>query len=247
VTAELALEAAEAPASSMALANVLLVIPTLNEEEGLPCVLRQARELGVATLVIDGGSTDRSRDVALQHGVEVLSVRRGKGRAWRDFLRCVPYEDWEYVAMVDADGSYDLSALPRLAASGADMAVAIRSRSAGSAPLHRMLGGSALTVAASLLAMRPCPDVLSGFRVMRSACLRDATLTADEFGLEAELTLDFLRRGRSIAWLPAPYLPRYGRSKLRAIKDGLDILRTLLNTRFRPLDQAPNARRRIST
>ena len=99
------------------LSRVLLVVPTLNEEAGLATVLRQARELAVPTLVIDGGSTDGSVALAQDAGVEVRLVRRGKGRAWRDFLASVPLEEYEYVAMVDADGSYDLAALPRLLAS----------------------------------------------------------------------------------------------------------------------------------
>ena len=217
------------------LANVLLVIPALNEEAGLRIVLAQARELGVATLVLDGGSSDRSVEVAQEHDVEVLHVRRGKGRAWRDFLDTVPYDDWEYVAMVDADGSYDLSALPRLVESQPDMAVGLRCRKRGSTPLHRLLGGAALTWAASLITMQRCPDVLSGFRVIRSDCLRRVPFESEEFGLEAEMTIEFLRRGYRLSWVPCAYLPRYGESKLRPLQDGIDILRTMLRTRLRRL------------
>jgi dolichol-phosphate hexosyltransferase len=217
------------------LANVLLVIPALNEEAGLRVVLAQARELGVATLVLDGGSSDRSVEVAEEHEVEVLHVRRGKGRAWQDFLDSVPYDDWEYVAMVDADGSYDLSALPRLVQTLPDMAVGMRCREPGSTPLHRLLGGSALTWAASLITLRRCPDVLSGFRVIRSDCLRRVPFESEEFGLEAEMTIEFLRRGYRLSWVPCAYLPRYGESKLRPLRDGIDILRTMLRTRLRRL------------
>jgi dolichol-phosphate mannosyltransferase len=217
------------------LANVLLVIPALNEEAGLPVVLAQARELGVATLVLDGGSSDRSVEVAREHEVEVLHVRRGKGRAWRDFLDNVPFEEWKYVAMVDADGSYDLSALPRLVETQPDMAVGLRCREPGSTPLHRLVGGSALTLAASVITLRRCPDVLSGFRVIRSECLRRVAFESQEFGLEAEMTIAFLRRGYRLSWVPCAYLPRYGESKLRPLQDGIDILRTMLRTRLRAL------------
>ncbi len=220
---------------SPALANVLLVVPALNEEVGLPVVLAQARALGVATLVLDGGSSDRSVEVAQEHDVEVLNVRRGKGRAWRDFLENVSYGDWEYIAMVDADGSYDLSALPQLVESHPDMAVGLRCREPASTPLHRLLGGSALTFAASLITLRRCPDVLSGFRVIRSDILGRVPFESEEFGLEAEMTIAFLRRGYRLSWVPCAYLPRYGESKLRPLHDGIDILRTMLRTRLRKL------------
>jgi dolichol-phosphate mannosyltransferase len=225
----------QAAAPPDALANVLLVIPTLNEEEGLGTVLGQARELGVATLVIDGGSDDRSVDIALAAGVAVEDVPRGKGRAWRHFLRSYPYEKYEYVAMVDADGSYDLGALPWMLRSDADMVVGCRRRERGSTPLHRLLGGKAITLAASLITLRSCPDVLSGLRLIRSDALRAIDLRSEEFGLEAELTIEFLRRGLKIEYVPAAYMPRYGRSKLRPVRDGLDILGTMLVARFRRL------------
>lgn len=217
------------------LSDVLLVVPTLNEQAGLAVVLRQASQLSVATLVIDGGSADRSVEVALEAGVEVRRVPRGKGRAWREFQASISPDSPTYIAMIDADASYDLAALPRLIDSGADMVVALRDRLPGSTALHRLAGSTALTLAASLITMRRCPDILSGFRIMRSDCLREIQLTSDGFGLEAELTIEFLRRGFSVDWVPAGYQPRYGDSKLRPLQDGMDILGTMLKTRFRPL------------
>jgi hypothetical protein len=98
-----------------------------------------------------------------------------------------------------------------------------------------LLGGSALTWAASLITLRRCPDVLSGFRVIRSDCLRRVPFESEEFGLEAEMTIEFLRRGYRLSWVPCAYLPRYGESKLRPLQDGIDILRTMLRTRLRRL------------
>ncbi len=229
-----AVSTAEKRTHGVDLSQVLLVIPTLDEEEGLAVVLRQARQLSVETLVIDGGSADHSVEVALGAGVKVRQVPRGKGRAWREFQASMP-QDHPYVAMVDADASYDLTALPRLLDSGADMVVGMRDREPGSTPVHRLVGGTALTLAASLITMHRCADVLSGFRLMRSSCLRQIQLTSDGFGLEAELTIEFLRRGFSVDWIPTSYQPRYGQSKLRPLRDGADILHTMLKTRFRPL------------
>ncbi len=60
-----AVSTAEKRTHGVDLSQVLLVIPTLDEEEGLAVVLRQARQLSVETLVIDGGSADHSVEVAL--------------------------------------------------------------------------------------------------------------------------------------------------------------------------------------
>ena len=53
--------------------------------------------------------------------------------------------------------------------------------------------------------------------------------------VEAEMTIEFLRRGFRLSWVPCAYLPRYGESKLRPLQDGIDILRTMVRTRLRPL------------
>ena len=157
-----------------------------------------------------------------------------KGSAWRDFLTAVPYSNWKYIAMVDGDATYDLSALPRLVSTDADMAVALRI-SVGETPFVRSLGARGLSKLAGLLLRSECPDLLSGFRVMRSESLSMLQLTSQRFGLETELTIEYLRRGLRVRWVPVAYGRRSGQSKLRPLKDGLDILGTIVRTRYRRL------------
>ena len=58
------------------MADTLVFIPAWNEEANLPAVLDDLRaELpDVDVLVVDDGSTDRTADVAREHGAEVLSL-----------------------------------------------------------------------------------------------------------------------------------------------------------------------------
>ena len=74
--------------------DVVILLPTLNEERGLPRTLEdvplaEIRSLGWSAkpLVIDGGSTDRTREVAASLGIPVVDQRsRGKGAAIREAL-----------------------------------------------------------------------------------------------------------------------------------------------------------------
>ncbi len=64
---------------------VTLILPTLDEEAYLPATLEallpQARAEGAEVLVVDGGSGDRTRDVACARaGVGVIEAGRGRGR-----------------------------------------------------------------------------------------------------------------------------------------------------------------------
>ena len=60
-------------------ATVSVVIPTLDEERLLPATIESVRRDASEVLVVDGGSTDRTRDVAVDAGARVLEGPRGRG------------------------------------------------------------------------------------------------------------------------------------------------------------------------
>ena len=62
-----------------------IVIPTLNEAARLGATLEAAAQsLPSARLIVaDGQSTDRTREIAAQHGAHVIVTRRGRGRQCR--------------------------------------------------------------------------------------------------------------------------------------------------------------------
>jgi rSAM/selenodomain-associated transferase 2 len=59
--------------------RVSVVIPTLNEERLLPRAVASVRRDAAEVLVIDGGSTDRTREVAAAAGGRVVHSARGRG------------------------------------------------------------------------------------------------------------------------------------------------------------------------
>lgn len=209
------------------LSQTLLVIPALNEEEGLPYVLGEAARLGVFALVLDGGSVDGTCRAAHAFGVPVLPVPRGKGRAWSRFVDSYDFSGWKWVAMVDGDGTYDLAALPLLIRPGADMTVGRRVPRPGETPRMRGLGARALSLLAGWIMGVSCPDLLSGFRVFRADRLKEIRTTLPGFELETELTFKFIRRGLKVEWVPVAYRRRKGESKLSPVRDGLRILWTM--------------------
>ncbi len=60
---------------------ISIIIPTLNEVRALPRTLAQLAHKGIAheVFVADGGSTDGTRDVALQGNAQWCSAPRGRG------------------------------------------------------------------------------------------------------------------------------------------------------------------------
>lgn len=85
--------------------KLTIVVLCLNEEKRLPRCLRALRELDHAgleleVLVVDGGSTDRSRELAAQHGATVVPSERGIPKQRNVGGRAA---SGELLAYVDAD------------------------------------------------------------------------------------------------------------------------------------------------
>jgi glycosyltransferase involved in cell wall biosynthesis len=99
-------------------ADTVVFVPAFNEEESLPGVLEELSEElpDVDVLVVDDGSVDRTAEVALERGAEVLSFPENRG------LPVVVAAGYEYAARkhyaycgrVDADGQHPAKELHRL-------------------------------------------------------------------------------------------------------------------------------------
>src|SRR5271170_3951542 len=158
--------------------DVVVLLPTLNEEEGLARTLQDIpfqnlRSLGwtARPLVIDGPSTDGTREVARTHGVPVLLQQaRGKGAAIRQALDWLITHRVRYVIVLDADCTYPGSMIPAFAQlldAGSQLVVGVRQpvlppHTSGREFVHRV-GNRLLNVTASQLSGLPILDLCSGF------------------------------------------------------------------------------------
>lgn len=61
--------------------NISVIVPVLNEEKSIAATLRALRALApYEIIVIDGGSRDRTSEIASQFGVTVMLSQRGRAR-----------------------------------------------------------------------------------------------------------------------------------------------------------------------
>src|SRR5258705_5296387 len=104
--------------------KLIIQIPCLNEEETLPITLADLpRELDsfdvVEWLVVDDGSTDRTIEVAKEHGVDhIVRLTNNKGLAagFQAGLDARLQLGADVIVNTDADNQYDAGAIPRLVA-----------------------------------------------------------------------------------------------------------------------------------
>lgn len=93
----------------------LVAIPVFNEERYLPRVLRAVRRYATDILVVDDGSTDRTREV-LQHSEDIHLIRhpenRGYGQSIIDALSFAAEAGYEWVITIDCDEQHEPAQIP---------------------------------------------------------------------------------------------------------------------------------------
>ena len=198
---------------------VTVVIPTLNEAEAIGPVLDELLEAGIRgenILVVDGGSTDGTVEIARERGVKVVFQEgRGKTAAIATALRHVPTP---YVLVMDGDYTYPAKhvepLLRRAVEEELDWVVGARRWGEGSQGLVFRLGNRILTGFFNLLFGTRLSDVLSGMYVVRTDRLRELFFESEGFGIESEIAAHITSMGGRIGEVPIKYRRRLGRKKL---------------------------------
>lgn len=170
----------ESQRDSQTTMKLIIQIPCLNEEKSLPVALADLpRDVPgfsqVEWLIIDDGSTDRTVEVAREHGVDhVLSLPYNMGLAKAfpaGILECARLGA-DVIVNTDADNQYDASFIPALVKpiveNEADMVIGARpiNNIKHFSPIKKLLQnlGSAAVRWASSTDVKDAP---SGFRAMR--------------------------------------------------------------------------------
>ena len=231
--------------------NTLVFIPAWNEEDNLPAVLDglTAAIPDADVLVVDDGSTDRTADVAREHGADVLSLganlglRVGIAAGYRWALE----HDYAFCGRVDADGQHPPDELARLLAlvraDECDVAVGSRFVSGDGYAAYRYrpsparsFGTALLRRAMKLVLRRPFGDATSGLYAVNAKAL---PLLAESFvsgAPEVEALIRVTDAGLRLEEVPVDMADRAsGESKLRgkkALKLVLTVVTTLVAARF---------------
>ena len=228
------------------MSRTLVFIPAWNEEENLPAVLDGVREQlpEVDVLVVDDGSTDRTAEVAREHGAEVLSLgtnqglRVGIAAGYRWALE----HGYSFCGRVDADGQHPAAELERLlerVRSGeCDVAVGSRFVSGdGYAPYRyrpspaRRLGTGLLRRSVAVVLRRPFADATSGLYAVNAQALPLLAEPYTSGAPEVEALIRLADAGLRVDEVPVNMSPRAGgESKLRggkAVKLVLTVMGTL--------------------
>jgi len=212
--------------------QVCVLIPTLNEEPTIGDLIQRFLDLGYTDiLVIDGKSSDRTREIAASSGARVV-VQTGKGKG-NAFIQALTLLEKPYILLLDGDGTYDpadaVSLLNPLLM-GYDQSIGNRLGQENIESFHRLnlTGNRILNWLFKVAHGRYLYDILSGYRAFTLSSLRRMHLYEEGFGIETEISSEAVKNKDRIAVIPVKYGVRVGTvTKLDPIHDGIKIGRTI--------------------
>ncbi|HJX38116.1 MAG TPA: glycosyltransferase family 2 protein [Anaerolineae bacterium] len=224
--------------------SMSIVVPAYNEEEGIPTTLADIKaamslqSMEYEIIVVDDGSTDGTAEVIRQHrDVRLVQhhTNRGYGAALKTGIRQAAH-DW--IAIIDADGTYPAQALPLLLADLDSFDMVVGARTSAELPALRRPAKWCLARLAEYLAESKIPDLNSGMRVFRKdVALSYFNILPSAFSFTITITIAFLSDHYLVKFVPIPYQAREGKSKIRPIQDTLNFIQLILRTvmYFNPL------------
>lgn len=189
-----------------------IVIPASNEElsvgEFVDWCKDGLKQAGVSgqILIVDG-STDKTAEIALSHGAEVLKTpKRGLGRAYID---AIPYIRGKYVLMGDADLTYDFREIkPFIDKFREGYEYVMGSRFKGTIDkdamphLHRYFGTPVTTWILNTIYGSSFSDIHCGMRGITLDCLKRMGLQSQSWQYASEMIIKSIHMELKITEVP---------------------------------------------
>jgi len=217
--------------------RITVIIPCLNEEQGIEKVLRAMPDFVDEAIVVDNASTDRTAEVARSLGATVIHEDvRGYGRSYK---RGFSGATGDIIVTLDGDHSYPVDALSYLLEAflhlGVDFLSASRFpvRDPHAMSFKHKFGNLVLSLAMSVLFFRWVSDSQSGMWVFRRSILKDMVLISDGMAFSEEIKIEAIRNPAiRFGEISILYSSRLGEIKLNPWRDGIRNLAFLLQKRF---------------
>ena len=231
--------------------SVVITIPAFNEESSLAMLVKDIHEVMKSSrysykiLVLDDGSTDRTKEVASKLGAVVFSnpVRLGLAETFKTEMKKALELNPDIIIHIDADYQYSPKDIPRLIKpiedGEADLVLGNRFQGGiDSMPLMKRLGNKAFSKVISDITRFRVGDCQTGFRAMNKKAASLPIISNHTY--TQEQIIRAVRSGLKIKEIPTHFYSRKsGKSKLLkgpfeyAIKAWINILR--LYRDFEPL------------
>jgi glycosyltransferase involved in cell wall biosynthesis len=227
--------------------EIAVLIPCYNEEQTIGKVIEDfKRELPEATIyVYDNNSTDRTSEIALEHGAIVRKeTLQGKGNVVRSMFRDI---DADVYVMVDGDDTYPAEFVHKLIepilSGEANMVIGDRLTNGSyfreNKRMFHNFGNNLVKGLINFLYKSDIKDIMTGYRAFDRLFVKSMPVMSAGFEIETEMSLHALDKKFKIKEVPIDYRdrPEGSESKLNTFSDGMKVLKMIftLFKEFKPL------------
>jgi dolichol-phosphate hexosyltransferase len=209
---------------------VSVLIPTLNEEEGIKKTIISIPKgdlysmgYGLEIIVIDGNSTDLTRQVAVEMGAQVIVENQlGYGRAYKTGFKAAK---GDIIVSLDADGTYPAEHIPEyikeLNKKGLDFITVNRFKKVedGAMSFAHWVGNNILSYTMRMLYSINVKDSQSGMWIMKKTFVNEITLHSDDMSMSEEIKIIAFMFFNSLE-VDGCYFRRSGEAKLNTLRHG---------------------------
>lgn len=230
---------------------VTVIIPAYNEEKTIGNVIHDTAsvmdglDMPYEIIVIDDGSTDKTRQIASNHKATVLSNKKNYGKGY-SLRRALHYANGDIIVTIDSDGEHKPKEIPDLLEplfNGTDIVAGSRflgTQRHATKNLNQ-IGNFLFNATIMTLTGKLITDSQTGFRAIKRHVLEMLNLESNGYEIEAEITVKGLRNGFVFEEKPITVERRkYNISKLKLLSDGTRILRTILKASFAKTKHFPD-------
>lgn len=212
--------------------RVIVGTPAYNEEKYIGTVILQAKQYADEVIVVDDGSTDRTRAVAELAGATVISheSNRGYGSALRTILTEAKASDADVLIIIDADSQHNPDEIPSLVAAvaeGYDVVIGSREKQKHMIPRYRRMGQKVLGGLTNLMSGERIADTESGFRAYSRKAINELDLKETGMAISSEIIKAAAAKKLRIKEIPVSVSYTGDSSSLNPVSHGAGVLKSV--------------------
>lgn len=208
--------------------NIAIVIPAYNEENTICEVVLSALNLCDRVIVVDDGSTDKTKEKINKLPITLIEHEKNQGKAaslWDGFMQAMSL-GVDAVITIDGDGQHAASDIHLLLTKSAefpnDIIIGARLADKAAIPAKRYYANKFANFWISWAAGYPIADSQSGFRLYPKVLFENLTISVEQgFVFESEVLIKAAQQGiySHPVKIPAVYKKNARPSHFRGVYD----------------------------